>query len=140
HERFEQQAARQPDAVAVVFEGQSLRYGELNRRANQLAYWLIELGVQPDQRVAIVLERSCDLVVALLATLKAGGAYVPLDPGYPKERLNYMLSDSEPVALITTAALRAKVPTDDHVIELDDPAQPWTTCPTDNIDPATLGL
>ncbi|WP_236615341.1 non-ribosomal peptide synthetase [Dickeya dadantii] len=140
HERFEQQAARQPDAVAVVFEGQSLRYGELNRRANQLAYWLTELGVQPDQRVAIALERSCDLVVALLATLKAGGAYVPLDPNYPEERLNYMLSDSEPVALITTAALRAKVPTDGHVIELDDPAQPWTTCPTNNIDPAALGL
>ncbi|WP_318841837.1 non-ribosomal peptide synthetase, partial [Dickeya dadantii] len=140
HERFEQQAARQPDAVAVVFEGQSLRYGELNRRANQLAHWLIELGVRPDQRVAIALERGVDLVVALLATLKAGGAYVPLDPNYPEERLNYMLSDSEPVALITAAALRAKVPTDGHVIELDDPAQPWATCPTGNINPATLGL
>ncbi|MCA7015404.1 AMP-binding protein, partial [Dickeya dadantii] len=133
HERFEQQAAQSPDNIAVIFEGQSLRSGELNRRANQLAHWLTELGVRPDRRVAIALERSVDLIVALLATLKAGGAYVPLDPGYPEERLHYMLSDSEPVALITTAALRAKVPTDSHVIELDDPARPWSTCPTDNI-------
>ncbi|KGT96360.1 non-ribosomal peptide synthetase, partial [Dickeya fangzhongdai] len=140
HELVEQQAARQPDAVAVVFEGQSLRYLELNEQANQLAHWLIELGVRPDQRVAIALERSVDLVVALLATLKAGGAYVPLDPVYPEERLNYILSDSEPVALITTTALRSNVATECRVIELDDPARPWSSGPTDNIDPATRGL
>ncbi|MCA7011681.1 amino acid adenylation domain-containing protein, partial [Dickeya dadantii] len=140
HERFEQQAAQSPDNIAVIFEGQSLRYGELNRRANQLAHWLIELGVRPDQRVAIALERSVDLVVALLATLKAGGAYVPLDPGYPEERLHYMLADSDPVVLITTAALDTRMAAACSVIELDDPARPWSTCPTDNIDPTALGL
>ncbi|KGT96179.1 non-ribosomal peptide synthetase, partial [Dickeya fangzhongdai] len=140
HELVEQQAARQPDAVAVVFEGQSLRYGELNKHANQLAHKLIELGVRPDQRVAIALERSVDLVVALLATLKAGGAYVPLDPAYPEERLRFMLADSEPVVLITTAALNTRMAAECPVIELDDPVQPWATCPTDNIDPATRGL
>ncbi|MEJ2063878.1 MAG: AMP-binding protein, partial [Reinekea sp.] len=105
HERFEQQAAQSPDNIAVVFEGQSLSYGELNEQANQLAHWLMKLGIRPDQRVAIALERSCELVVALLATMKAGGAYVPLDPSYPSGRLHYILSDSEPVALITTTTL-----------------------------------
>ncbi|MEJ2045588.1 MAG: condensation domain-containing protein, partial [Reinekea sp.] len=140
HERFEQQAAQSPDNIAVVFEGQSLSYGELNEQANQLAHWLMKLGIRPDQRVAIALERSCELVVALLATMKAGGAYVPLDPSYPSGRLHYILSDSEPVALITTTTLRSIVETECRVIELDNPAQPWANCPTDNIDPAIPGL
>ncbi|WP_459594767.1 non-ribosomal peptide synthetase, partial [Dickeya ananatis] len=140
HQLFEQQAARQPDAVAVVFDGESLRYGELNRRANQLAHWLIEIGVRPDQRVAIALERSIDLVMALLATLKAGGAYVPLDPAYPAERLQYMLADSAPIVLITTTALNARMKADCPVIALDTPVQPWATCPADNISPAAVGL
>ncbi|WP_237712657.1 AMP-binding protein [Dickeya zeae] len=109
HELFEQQVEQQPDATAVVFNEQSLSYGELNRRANQLAHRLVEQGVRPDNRVAIALERSPELIVALLATLKAGGAYVPLDTTYPPERLGYMLADSEPVALITTSALRAQL-------------------------------
>ncbi|KGT96203.1 non-ribosomal peptide synthetase, partial [Dickeya fangzhongdai] len=88
----------------------------------------------------IALERSCDLVVALLATLKAGGAYVPLDPGYPEERLHYMLADSEPVVLITTTALTPRMAAECPVIELDDPTRPWSSCPTDNINPATRGL
>src|SRR5437588_708015 len=79
----EEQAAVQPDAVAVVFDDRSLTYAELNRRANRLAHRLIALGVQPDMRVAICLERGLDLIVGLLGILKAGGAYVPLDPGYP---------------------------------------------------------
>ncbi|WP_193747035.1 non-ribosomal peptide synthetase, partial [Dickeya sp. NCPPB 3274] len=140
HELVEQQAARQPDAVAVVFDGQSLSYGELNRRANQLAHWLIEQGLRPDNRVAMALERSVDLVVALLATLKAGGAYVPLDPAYPPERLRFILADCAPVALITTTALNSQMAADCPVIELDTPAQPWSACPTDNIAPATRGL
>ncbi|KFW97982.1 hypothetical protein KP22_21490, partial [Pectobacterium betavasculorum] len=85
HEQFEAQAQARPDATAVVCQAQSLRYGELNARANQLAHWLIELGIRPDSRVAIALERSCELPVAILATLKAGGGYVPLDPSYPQE-------------------------------------------------------
>ena len=74
---------------------------ELNRRANQLAHYLRELGVKPDARVAICVERGLEMVVGLLAVLKAGGAYVPLDPAYPPERLRYMLEDCEPVVLLT---------------------------------------
>ncbi|WP_459614205.1 non-ribosomal peptide synthetase, partial [Dickeya oryzae] len=150
HERFEQQAARTPDAIAVVFEGQSLSYRELNEQANQLAHWLIELGVKPDNRVAIALERRPELIVALLATLKAGGAYVPIDPGYASQRLSDMLADSAPVALITTRAVRTALITQttaelavvelDSEIERESNAQPWASCPTDNIAPATLGL
>ncbi|NHB98849.1 non-ribosomal peptide synthetase, partial [Photorhabdus stackebrandtii] len=105
HERFEQQVKLAPDATAVVFEGQSLSYGELNRRANRLAHHLLALGVQPDDRVAICVERSLEMVVGLLGVLKAGAAYLPLDPAYPAERLAYMLSDAAPVALLTQTAL-----------------------------------
>uniref|UniRef100_UPI0005513680 amino acid adenylation domain-containing protein n=1 Tax=Andreprevotia chitinilytica TaxID=396808 RepID=UPI0005513680 len=120
HQLFEQQAAQQPDAIAVVFENQQLSYGELNRRANQLAHHLIALGVQPDDRVALSTERSLDLVIGLLGILKAGGAYVPLDPDYPVERLAYMLADSQPVVLVTQAALLATLSmVDVPVVALD---------------------
>jgi amino acid adenylation domain-containing protein len=110
HELFEAQAGMQPDAVAVVFEDQQLTYDQLNRRANQLAHYLLALGVQPDDRVAICAERSLDMIVGLLGILKAGAAYMPLDPGYPEDRLAYMLDDSAPVALLSTAALAAGLP------------------------------
>ena len=84
HELFEQQVAKTPDAVAVVFEDRQLSYAELNGQANQLAHYLRGLGVKPDDRVAICVERSLEMIVALLAVLKAGGAYVPLDPAYPR--------------------------------------------------------
>ncbi|HJU39434.1 MAG TPA: amino acid adenylation domain-containing protein, partial [Tahibacter sp.] len=105
HERFEAQAAATPDAVALVCDGASLTYDALNRRANRLAHALIALGVAPDDRVALCLERGVDMVVALLGVLKAGGAYVPLDPAYPAERLAVMLDDSAPVAVLTQASL-----------------------------------
>ena len=82
-----------------------LSYGELNRRANRLAHYLRELGVKPDERVAICVERGLEMIVALLGVLKAGGAYVPLDPAYPAERLRYMLEDSGPVVLLTQGHL-----------------------------------
>ncbi len=88
HERFQEQARLTPDAVAVRHEDESLSYGELNEQANRLAHHLRMLGVQPDALVALCLERSLELVVAVLAVLKAGGAYVPLDPEYPGERLD----------------------------------------------------
>ena len=100
HARFEQAVARMPDAVAIRHEEQAYRYGELNECANRLARRLIEQGVVPDARVAICLERSPEMIVALLAVIKAGGAYVPMDPSYPATRLHYMLQDSHPVVLL----------------------------------------
>ena len=94
---------------AVVFEDAALSYAELNRRANRLAHYLRELGVKPDDRVAICVERGLEMIVALLAVLKAGGAYVPLDPAYPAERLRFMLEDSAPVALLTQSHLRGSI-------------------------------
>ncbi|AZC31801.1 Siderophore biosynthesis non-ribosomal peptide synthetase [Pseudomonas chlororaphis subsp. piscium] len=105
HQLFEAQAQRNPTATALVFEQQTLSYGELNRRANRLAHHLIALGVRPDDRVALCVERSPEMVVGLLAILKAGGAYVPLDPDYPAERRAYMLADAAPVALLTQRSL-----------------------------------
>ena len=105
HEAFEAQAARSPDAVAVVYEGETLSYAELNARANRLAHYLRESGVGPDTRAAICVERSLEMMVGLLGILKAGGAYVPLDPEYPLDRLRYMLEDSAPVVLLAQGSL-----------------------------------
>ena len=109
HELFEAQVAKTPDAIAVVHDDAQLSYGELNAQANRLAHYLRELGVKPDERVALCVERSLEMVVGLLAVLKAGGAYVPLDPSYPVERLAYMLADSAPVAVLTHAQVPAAV-------------------------------
>ena len=98
---FEAQAARTPEAAAAVFGGEELSFGELQRRSNQLARYLQMLGVVPEVLVAICLERSLDLLVALLAVWKSGGAYLPLDAAYPNERLAYLLEDSQAGLLIT---------------------------------------
>ncbi|MCC8378591.1 non-ribosomal peptide synthetase [Xenorhabdus sp. PB30.3] len=100
HQLFEQQVKSTPDATALVYEDQSVSYAELNVRANRLAHQLIELGVVPDQRVAICMASSPARIVGLLAVLKAGGAYVPLDPAYPGERLKHILCDAEPAILL----------------------------------------
>jgi aspartate racemase len=105
HELFEAQVDRSPDAVAVVFENQQLTYLELNRRANQLGHYLQKLGIRPEVRVGIYMERSLDMVVGLLGILKAGAVYVPLDLEYPKERLTFMLDDSQALALLTQRRL-----------------------------------
>jgi amino acid adenylation domain-containing protein/non-ribosomal peptide synthase protein (TIGR01720 family) len=101
HQLFEQQVEQSPDAVAVVYGDQQLTYRELNTRANQLARYLNKLGVGPEVLVGICLERSLEMVVGVLGILKAGGAYVPLDPSYPKERLNFILNDSQAEVLLT---------------------------------------
>ncbi|MGA8474517.1 MAG: amino acid adenylation domain-containing protein, partial [Candidatus Cybelea sp.] len=134
HELFDAQVVQRPDAVAIVYEDAQLSYGELDARANRLAHYLRTLGVGPDRRVALCLERSVELVVSILAVLKAGGAYVPLDPSYPSERLQYMLDDSAPVAVLTHGAIdpsvralldQCGVPT----IDLDDAAA-WAGQPS----------
>jgi len=125
----------------VVFGEQSLSYRELNRRANQLAHYLRGLGVRPDDRVAICVERSLEMVVGLLGVLKAGGAYVPLDPSYPAARLHFMLEDSAPVALLTQSHLRAQLSTSGEavpVLELDRGEVPWLEEAETNPAPAGL--
>jgi amino acid adenylation domain-containing protein len=115
HHLFADQAARTPDAVAVVCGDESLTYGELDARANQLANHLRGLGVGPEVRVGLCLERSTELMVSLLGVLKAGGAYVPTDPGHPAERLAYMLDDSGVAVLLTQERLRPAIPARDGV-------------------------
>jgi amino acid adenylation domain-containing protein/non-ribosomal peptide synthase protein (TIGR01720 family) len=110
HQLVAEQAARTPEAVALVFADQSLTYGELDARANRLAHRLRALGVGPDTRVAVCMERGLELVVALLATHKAGGAYVPLDPTWPADRLEHMLRDSGARVLLSQGALRPSLP------------------------------
>src|SRR5262249_9674683 len=102
NELFEEQVEKTPEAVAVVCEDQQLTYRELNRRTNQLGHYLRSLGVGPDTRVAICLERGLDMMTAVLGVLKAGGAYVPLDAGYPKDRLRYMAEDTKPSLIISS--------------------------------------
>ena len=113
HHLFEEQAARTPNATAVVFGNDSLTYGELERRANHLANHLIRLGATPDSLVGICLERSLEMVVGLLGILKAGAAYVPLDPAYPRDRIAYMLENAEIPLLLTQAQLRESLPSTD---------------------------
>ncbi|WP_049786408.1 non-ribosomal peptide synthetase [Mycetohabitans rhizoxinica] len=107
HQLFEAQAERMPEAIALVYEDQALSYTELNARANRLAHQLIELGVVPDARVVICVQRSPAMVVGLLAILKAGGAYVPLDPAYPGARLAHILADAAPDIVLADAAGQA---------------------------------
>ena len=102
---FAAQAARTPDAVAVTFEGVSTTYRELDESANRLAHLLAGRGVGPGQRVALLLPRSAEAIVAMLAVAKTGAAYVPIDPAVPAARMQFVLGDAAPIAAVTTAAL-----------------------------------
>ena len=106
---FEEQVQRRPAAAAVILEDEELTYGELNRRSNQLAHYLRGLGVGPEVRVGIMLERSMEMVVGLLGILKAGGAYVPLDFAYPRERLEFMIEDAGVALLLTSEQAAMKL-------------------------------
>ncbi len=140
HQLIEQQVERTPEQIAVLFdkelENQQLTYWELNQRANQLARHLQTVGVGPDVLVGICLERSLDMIVALLAVFKAGGAYLPLDISYPVDRLQYMLENAQAPVLLTQSHLASQLPVDNiQVICLDQ----QTNCPlyaTNNIDTA----
>ncbi|HEU0055001.1 MAG TPA: amino acid adenylation domain-containing protein, partial [Longimicrobium sp.] len=141
HEFFEARVERAPDAPAVVFGEEVLSYAELNRRANRLAHHLRTLGVGPDARVAICVERSPEMVIGVLGVLKAGGVYVPLDPAYPAERLRYMLDDSAPTVVLTRTSIAAAreelfIGVDAEVLALDAPA--WEEQPATNPERAGL--
>jgi amino acid adenylation domain-containing protein len=143
HELFEQQVEATPHAVAVVHETRELSYRELNARANRLAHHLRELGVKPDGRVAICVERGIEMVVGLLAVLKAGGGYVPLDPAYPPDRLRYMLEDSAPTVVLAQGRLvelAGERPEPVPVLDLMAEAPAWAGQPDTNPQGAEVGL
>ncbi|MEW9702929.1 amino acid adenylation domain-containing protein [Paenibacillus sp. SI8] len=121
---FEEQAERTPDRVAVRFEDEQLTYRELNERANRMARTLRAEGVQPDDKVGIMVERSLEMIVGIYAILKAGGAYVPIDPEYPEERISFILEDSGAKLLLTQQHLGDRMPAElnSKVIDLNDAA------------------
>ncbi|WP_306387751.1 non-ribosomal peptide synthase/polyketide synthase [Pseudomonas aeruginosa] len=124
HRLFEEQVERTPTAPALAFGEERLDYAELNRRANRLAHALIERGVGADRLVGVAMERSIEMVVALMAILKAGGAYVPVDPEYPEERQAYMLEDSGVQLLLSQSHLKLPLAQGVQRIDLDRGA-PW---------------
>jgi amino acid adenylation domain-containing protein len=144
HQLFEAQAARTPDAVAVLHDGEAWTYAQLNARANRLAHHLRRLGVRPETRVGICLPRGLEMMAALLATLKAGGAYVPMDPAWPAERSAFMLADSGMTVLVTNDALRGTLPGRDgvRVVSIDASAAEIAREPADDpesgADPRSL--
>jgi amino acid adenylation domain-containing protein len=143
HHLFEQQASRAPSASALLYQEHSFSYALLNQRANQLAHHLISLGAAPDALIALCLERSTEMVVALLAVLKAGAAYLPLDPAYPEERLSFMLSDAQAGIIITQQHLLDALPphkaqvicldADWPLIEQESRVNPETDVTPDNL-------
>ena len=135
---FEEIVSLHPDAVAVVFDDQQLTYAELNVRANRLAHGLRRMGVSEETMVGCCLERSVELIVALLAILKAGGAYVPLDPSYPKERFDFMLEDTKPRVILTQKSLGATVLNGCNVpmLRVDEPDH---SSSADDANPTSLG-
>ncbi|MBE9224380.1 amino acid adenylation domain-containing protein [Phormidium sp. LEGE 05292] len=120
HKLFEEQVEKSPDAIALVYEEQQLTYRELNNRANQLAHYLQTLGVQPEVKVGICVERSLLMVIGILGILKAGGAYIPLDPAFPSERLEFMMEDAQITILLTQNHLQDRLPINNKtVVKLD---------------------
>ena len=142
-ELFEEQVSGSPEAVAVEYEGEHLTYRELNERSNRLARYLLERGVQADERAAVCVERGVQMMVAVMGILKAGGAYVPLDTSYPVERLRFMLEDSAPRVLLKhsgTAALVEALGVSVPSIDLDEDAYRWRQHSATNPDREVSGL
>ena len=125
HGLFEQQAARTPDAAAVIFEGRAVTYRELDEQSDRIAHRLLDLELEPGARAGICLPRSPEMIAALLGVLKTGGAYVPLDPTYPRERLGMMIEDGKVGVLLADACTAAALgPHDVRVVRIDDPDGP----------------
>jgi amino acid adenylation domain-containing protein len=142
HDLVDEQDERNSDVTALVYQGQQLTFKALNRRANQLAMRLRGLGVGPETLVGIVLDRSVEMVVAVLGVLKVGGAYLPLDPGQPKQRLTRMLDEARPLVVLTTSSLRARL--DGQTAEVLCLDSQWETVaahgawPSERIGPGNL--
>jgi len=134
HHLIEEQAERTPDAVAVAFRDQSITYRELDARSNRLARFLLQQGVQTEDKIGISMHRSIDLVTSLLAVLKAGGAYVPLDPSYPHERLKHVLADAQIPIVLAEESLRERVSGQGaRVIAVDSERPAINACSSDPI-------
>ncbi|AUT02778.1 non-ribosomal peptide synthetase [Nostoc sp. CENA543] len=116
HVLFEEQVDKTPNAIAITYKQENLTYQELNHRANQLAHYLKSLGVKPEIRVGICVERSLEMVIGILAILKAGGAYVPIDPAYPTERIALILEDTQTPILLTQTDLQNRLPINNQTV------------------------
>ena len=142
HQLFETQVEKTPNQIAVSFEDSSLTYRQLNDRANQIAHYLIELGVKPEQLIGICVERSLEMIIGVLGVLKAGGCYVPLDPAYPQERLKFILEDAGISILLTQEKPLIKLPLEqikviflnkDQSLVQQSQENPKTTVNSDNL-------
>lgn len=140
-ELFEEQAHQCPESVAVEHEGRRLTYGELERRSNQVARYLVDQGLKPDQLVGLCMERGLEMVEGLLGILKAGGAYLPLDPTYPAERLRHMLADAAPQLVLTATELMEMLPaTAEKAIKLAEERASIAGLPEESFSVGELGL
>ncbi|MFY7802846.1 MAG: non-ribosomal peptide synthetase, partial [Limnoraphis robusta] len=135
HQLFETQAQQTPDAVALVDEYQQLSYQQLNIIANQLAHYLQKQGIQPEQTIGICLERSCEMVIALLAVIKVGATYIPLDPAYPPDRLNYIINNAKISLIITQISLNNLQFSVQNILQLDEHWSIITQQKSDNLSP-----
>ncbi|MEO8209649.1 MAG: amino acid adenylation domain-containing protein, partial [bacterium] len=135
HKLIEEQAFKTPGSVAVVFEDETISYYELNNRANQLANYLIRLGVNPETLVGICVERSIEMVIGILGILKAGGAYIPIDTSYPQSRIEFMISDSNAKVLITQKSIAETLPENiSKIVFIDDDWKKISNESSDNFD------
>ena len=130
YQLFEKKAGEIPEQIAVIYKDQQLTFRELNQKANQLARVLREKGITRDHIVGIMVERSLEMIVGIMAILKAGGAYLPISPDYPEERIKYILQDSGAMILLTAKPFRDKTQFDGEVLFLDDEEYIWGTTPT----------
>ncbi|MEA5517931.1 amino acid adenylation domain-containing protein [Limnoraphis robusta] len=133
HQLFETQAQQTPDAIAIVDSHQQLSYQQLNIIANQLAHYLQKQGVKPEQTVGICLERSCEMVIALLAVLKVGATYIPLDPAYPKDRLNFIIENAQISLILTQTSLNSLRLSVENILNIDEQWSIITKQKADNL-------